>query len=85
MEKFIQWGPLFVLYWEMYNDQVDKFGKQVGYWLINNANQKQPLYFTFQKVYTEATKFVIQFHSDIGRMPTQNEYQIWIVAFLQST
>jgi len=28
MEKFIQWGPLFVLYWEMYNDQVDKFGKQ---------------------------------------------------------
>jgi len=78
------WNPPFILYWQMYNDQVDKVGNQIGYWLINDKNQKQPLYFTLQGIYSAAVLFVNQFYHDVGSYPTPAEYQEWLVSHLKT-
>jgi len=81
--KYLKWGPRFILYWEMYNNEIDKDGNQVGYWLINNKDVKQPLYFTFQKLYTNGKKYVVDFNQQHGRYPNAEEYSAWAVTFLE--
>lgn len=46
MKIALQWGCPFVLYWEMYNNERDEAGGQIGYWLIDDKNKKTPLYET---------------------------------------
>jgi len=48
MRAGLKWGCPFVLYWEMYNNEVGKSGDQTGFWLIDDHNTKQPVYFTHQ-------------------------------------
>jgi len=80
--KYLNWGPDFILFWEMYNNEIDKNGNQVGFWLINNKNEKQPLYFTFQKLYTNGAIFVTTFNQQHGRNPTAQEYTTWAASYL---
>jgi len=68
----------------MYNNEIDKSGNQVGFWLINNNDVKQPLYFTFQKLYTNGKKYVVDFNQQHGRYPNAEEYSAWAVSFLES-
>jgi hypothetical protein len=42
----IEWGCPFVLYWEMYNNEIDEDGNHRGYWLIDNHGVKTQLYYT---------------------------------------
>ena len=43
MRAGLEWGCPFVLYWEMYNNEV-RDGRQRGFWLIDNEGRKQPVY-----------------------------------------
>lgn len=70
----LEWGCPFILYWEMYNNEV-KDGKQVGYWLITDKNEKTPTYFLYENFYKQARKFVGEFHAREGRVPTPDEYR----------
>ncbi len=71
--KFLSWGCPYVLYWEVFNNEV-KNGKQVGFWLINDQNEIQPLYNTFQNLYRQAKVFVATALAEQGRRPTPSEY-----------
>lgn len=44
----LEWGCPFILWWELYNNEITSDGKQKGYWLIDDKNEKQPLYRTHQ-------------------------------------
>ncbi len=50
--KYLKSGVPYILYWQIYNNEVQNKGKsdekQVGFWLINDKNEKQPLYYTFE-------------------------------------
>ncbi len=46
MKIALRWGCPFVLYWEMYNNERDESGGQVGYWLIDDKNKQTLLYET---------------------------------------
>jgi len=83
MLKFLEWGCPFILYWEMYNNEV-KDGKQRGFWLINDKNEKQPLYFLYQKLYREANRYVAHFQEMHQQMPSQTEYRAWAIDWLAS-
>lgn len=76
--KFLKWGCPFILYWEMYNNEV-KNGNQEGFWLINDKNEKQPLYFTHQNLYKDASAYITDFLQAHNRMPTIDEYQEWAI------
>ena len=71
--KFLSWGCPFVLYWEVYNNEV-KNGQQVGFWLIDDQGEIQPLYHTFQRLYRQGKVFVANYLKAQGRQPSSSEY-----------
>jgi len=79
--KFLRWGAPFVLYWEMYNNEF-KDGQEVGYWLINDKNEKQPLFFSLQNLYQRAKAHVADFYRANGQLPTDEEIRKLTVELL---
>jgi hypothetical protein len=73
LQAGMEWGCPFVLYWEMYNNEIDKRG-QVGFWLINDKGVKQPIYNTYQQFYQQARKYVGDYIRTNGKPPTMEEY-----------
>jgi hypothetical protein len=76
VRKALVWGAPFVLYWEMYNNEI-KDGIQRGFWLIDDKNEKWPLYNTFSSFYTKAKTWVAAQKKALNRMPTREEYLKW--------
>ncbi len=79
----LEWGCPFVLYWEMYNNEV-RDGRQRGFWLIDNEGRKQPVYFTLQKYYGKARIWVSDFLRRRQRLPSSSlEFSQAAVGWLQ--
>ena len=57
MRTGLGWGCPFVLYWEVYNNEV-RDGRQRGFWLIDDMGRKQPVYLTLQQYYRNARVWV---------------------------
>jgi hypothetical protein len=81
IRKSILWGAPFVLYWEMYNNEVSN-GIQRGFWLIDNTNTKWPLYDTYSIFYSMAKQWVSGQKKTLGRLPTREEYLSWTYSTL---
>jgi len=78
----LDWGCPFVLYWELYcNENPD--GRHRGFWLIDDKNRKQPFYVTLQDYYQQSRRFVSEFKSQQGRLPTDAEYRRKAVEILR--
>jgi hypothetical protein len=80
----LQWGCPFVLYWEMYNNEVDKEGKQRGFWLIDDKGVKQPVYYTHQHLLQWARGYVAAQAKARRRLPTFDEYRKKAVEYLDA-
>ncbi len=76
IRKALVWGAPFVLYWEMYNNEI-KDGVQRGFWLIDDKNEKWPLYYTYNSFYSKAKSWVASRKKILNRLPTQEEYNLW--------
>jgi hypothetical protein len=84
MRTGLEWGCPYVLYWEMFNNEVLADGTQRGFWLIDNNGKKQPVYFTHQRYSEQARKFVADFEKANRRLPTPDEFRKQAVTFLDS-
>lgn len=83
MRTGLEWGCPFVLYWEIYNNEIDKkTGAQRGFWLIDDKGVKQPVYDTHRQFYEKARQFVAEFRAKNGRAPTSEEYAKFAVTLL---
>ncbi|MCC7495447.1 MAG: hypothetical protein IT204_24065 [Fimbriimonadaceae bacterium] len=69
----LAWGVPFCLYWELYNNELQD-GRQRGFWMIDDQNQRQPIYFTHQRFYAWAREWVRQFRQQHGRLPSTPEF-----------
>jgi len=81
LQAALEWGCPFALYWEMYNNEIDKRG-QLGFWMIDDKGVKQPIYNTYHNFYEQARKYVADFIRANGRPPTSGEYAEAAVGFL---
>jgi hypothetical protein len=82
MRAGLRWGCPFVLYWEMYNNEVTPDGRQRGFWLIDDHGVKQPVYFTHQKFYEQARAYVADFTARKGRVPSREEFGLAALGWL---
>jgi hypothetical protein len=82
MRTGLAWGCPFVLYWEIYNNEV-KDGRQRGFWLIDDKDRKQPVYFTLQQYYSNARIWVTDFLGRQHRLPSPMEFDGAAVRWLQ--
>ncbi|PQJ75744.1 hypothetical protein [Polaribacter gangjinensis] len=71
----LEWGTPFILYWEMYNNEINTNGEQVGYWLINDKGKKQPIWYTHNSFYKESKAFVEKYVKANGKSPSFNEFK----------
>ncbi len=71
----MKWGSPYILWWEMYNNELTKEGKNRGYWLTNDKGEKTQLYFTHQNFYAEGKKWIKDFVAKNGKMPTNDEFR----------
>jgi hypothetical protein len=78
----LEWGCPFVLYWEMYNNEV-RDGRQHGFWLIDDQGRKQRVYFTLQQCYRNARVWVTDFLRQQQRLPSSVEFDGTAVQWLQ--
>jgi hypothetical protein len=81
IRKGLSWGAPFVLYWEFYNNEVPN-GIQRGFWLIDDKNEKWPLYTTYQNFYSKAKNWVASQKKVLNRLPTREEYSSWAYSTL---
>jgi hypothetical protein len=83
LSKFVNWGAPYVLYWQMFNNEV-RDNKQVGFWLIDDKNVKWPLHATFSALYRDSRAWVASEYRRTGRTPTQTEYASFATNWLNS-
>lgn len=66
----LEWGTPFILYWEMYNNEIQKDTReQVGYWLIDDKGKKQAIWHTHNKFYNESRAYIKEFIKENGASP----------------
>jgi hypothetical protein len=82
MRAGLAWGCPFVLYWEIYNNEI-RDGRQRGFWLIDDHGRKQPVYLTLQQYYRSARVWVADFIGRQHRLPSALEFDEAAVAWLQ--
>ena len=72
----LEWGTPFILYWEMYNNEIKpKTGKQVGYWLITDERKKQPIWHTHNNFYKEIEVYLKKYTKEKNTLPSFKEFQ----------
>lgn len=74
MKASLEWGCPFVLYWEMYNNEVDDSGQQVGFWLINDSGVRQTVYYTHVNFYDKMKCWVYKYIQQHGDWPSREEF-----------
>ncbi len=74
MKAALKWGCPFILWWEMYNNELTKEGKNRGFWLINDKGEKTPLYYTHQNFLNEGKKWVRNYVKKHHQMPSNEAY-----------
>ncbi|NQV34072.1 MAG: hypothetical protein HQ515_15375, partial [Phycisphaeraceae bacterium] len=72
-EAALAWGCPFVLYWEMYCNEIKDTGHR-GFWLIDDKNVKQPFYLWLETYYQQSKQFVRDFKERHERVPTHEEF-----------
>ncbi|MFA7005595.1 MAG: FAD-dependent oxidoreductase, partial [Verrucomicrobiia bacterium] len=75
MRAGLEWGCPFVLYWELYNNEVEPDGRQRGFWLIDDKGVKQPAYETHRRFLSWARTFVAGRKLRTGEAPTEVEFR----------
>jgi hypothetical protein len=81
IKSSLKWGCPFILWWEMYNNELTPKGVNTGFWLINNNQQKMPLYYTHQKFYEESKVWLRNYTEHKGKMPSHEEFLKAAVGF----
>jgi len=75
MKWALEWGCPFVLYWELYCNEIDsKTGKHRGYWLIDDTGEKQPIYDFHKSFLEKANAFVEAYKNEHGALPKQDVF-----------
>jgi hypothetical protein len=84
MKTGIDWGCPFVLYWELYNNEVAPDGSQIGFWMINDKGEKTPVYDSHARYYAWARKFVADHVDKHGIAPGDALFRKAAVSFLNA-
>ena len=75
IQAALEWGCPFILYWELYNNELETEGKQRGFWMIDDKGVKQPIYETHRLYYQWARQFVAEYLARTGKPPTDAEFR----------
>ncbi|WP_430815669.1 hypothetical protein [Carboxylicivirga sp. RSCT41] len=72
----LEWESPFILFWEMYNNEIKKeTGEQVGYWMINDEGKKQKIWYTHNQFYKESQRFIEKYYRKHNEAPSLTAFK----------
>ena len=80
----LEWGCPFVLYWELYNNEVTGEGSHRGFWMIDDKGVKQPIFHTHTRYYKWAREFVETRCLVTGKPPSETEFRSAAYSFIKN-
>ena len=80
----LEWGCPFILYWELYNNELEADGRQRGFWMIDDKGVKQPVYETHRLYYQWARQFVAELITRTGKPPAEAEFRAAAAEYFKS-
>lgn len=85
MKWSLEWGCPFVLYWELYCNEIEPAsGQHRGYWLIDDKGVKQPVWFLHKNLMDRANAFVESYREEHGKLPSQDHLNRKLVAWIDA-
>lgn len=69
----ISWGTPFVLYWEYYNNEHERLIHGGGFWLIDEQNEKQLIYFAHRNILAKINFWKNVYRFWLCRNPKESE------------
>ena len=84
IQAALEWGCPFILYWELYNNELEADGQQRGFWMIDDTGVKQPVYETHRRYYEWARQFVAATFADTGKAPAEAEFRAAATDYFKS-
>jgi hypothetical protein len=84
MRTGLEWGCPFVLYWELYNNEVEPDGTQRGFWMIDEKGVKQPVCTTMQEFLAWARGYTSGVISKTGHPPTPEAYRAAAIGYFNA-
>ena len=82
MKAALEWGCPFILYWEMYNNEITANNQQKGFWIINDRGVKQQVYYTHANFYIRMKTWVGEYLASHGKYPSREEFNTQAVSIL---
>jgi hypothetical protein len=77
------WKPVMTLFWQYYNNEVVE-GEQVGFWLVDNKNNKTPLHATLTELFAAQEEAAKEMRGRTRRLPGYEEIatfsETWLTA-----
>jgi len=70
--KLLTWRPAMILFWQYYNNEVVD-GEQVGFWLVDNKNNKTPLHATLTDLFSAQEEAAREMRARTRRLPGYEE------------
>jgi hypothetical protein len=84
MQWCLEWGCPFILYWEIYCNEIDPVSKDHrGFWLINKEGVKQPAWHLHKSFLDKANDFVDSYTKEHGTLPSLRQYQTKALAWFK--
>jgi len=84
IQAALEWGCPFILYWELYNNELEPDGTQRGFWMIDDKGVKQPIYETHRLYYQWARQLVAEWTTRTGKPPAEAEFRSAAVEYFKS-
>lgn len=76
----VNWGVDFCIYWEVYGNEYNAATDSYkGYWLIDNHNQKQPVYYSMKNYMTKSKQWVSRYKTSKGVSPSSADYRNFVI------
>lgn len=84
IQAALEWGCPFILYWELYNNELEPDGRQRGFWMIDDKGVKQPVYETHRRYYEWARQFVNTAVARTGKPPAEVAFRAGAAEYFRS-
>lgn len=81
MKAASNWGTPYIYYWQMFNNESSGSGPDVGYWLIDDNNVTQEVYYTHQEYIGKSHTMKNLYRTWLERNPTEAEMNAFGNAF----
>ncbi len=78
----LEWGCPFILYWELYNNEIDAAGKHRGFWMIDHRGVPQPVYETHRAYYAWARQLTESVAKKTGKPPSLDEFRVAAIEYI---